>query len=250
MFIRGSFPVRFATRPVSCIIRRVERESLDVRAVIFDMDGLLLDTEQLARLTWQRAARDCGVDLDDALFVQLIGRTRRDSNAILERAWGSAVPLDTFRTRCSELWEEVIANRGIPVKTGVSELLDLLDAIPLPRAVATSTGRAAAERCLRMVGLLARFDHLVTGDQVERGKPAPDIFLHAAERLEAAPETCLVLEDSLLGITAAHAAGMIPVMVPDLVPPTDEIERIAYRIATSLHDVHALLAETLSRRVW
>jgi HAD superfamily hydrolase (TIGR01509 family) len=218
---------------------------IDVGAVIFDMDGLLLDTEALARRTWGEAAADCGVDLDDALFASLIGRTRRESGAMLEEAFGSSFSLELFRMRCGERWTACIVETGIPVKTGAMELLDTLDAAGLPRAVATSTSREGARRSLETAGILERFDHVVTGDMVERGKPAPDIFLLAAERLGVEPERCVVLEDSHYGVMAAHAAGMSPIMVPDLLAPTEEIERLAVAVVTSLHDVRDALAEAL-----
>lgn len=222
--------------------------TIRIEAVVFDMDGLIIDTETLARLTWRQAAADCGLDLDDALFGTLVGRTRRDSNAILQAAFGEGFALDAFRLRCSEHWEVCIAERGIPLKPGVVELLDLLDEVGLPRAVATSTTRAGAERSLALAGVLDRYPVLVTGDQVERGKPAPDIFLRAAEVLAVDPARCLALEDSPYGIMAAHAAGMVPVMVPDLVLPTEEIESLAYRVVASLHDVRALVVEALAPR--
>ena len=216
-------------------------EKLRLEAVIFDMDGLLIDTETLVRLTWQQAATDCGVDLDDALFLRLVGRTRRDTHAILVETFGEAFALDAFQTRCTARWEECIAETGIPLKRGVGELLDRLDEIAMPRAVATSTGREAAVRSLALAGVLDRFSHLVTGDQVERGKPAPDIFLRAASLLGVEPARCLVLEDSPYGVMAAHAAGMVPVMVPDLVAPTDEIARLAYAVLGSLDEVWPII---------
>ncbi len=218
-------------------------------AVIFDMDGLLIDTEALARRTWRQAADDCGFELDDALFAKLVGRTRRDSSDILTAAFGDDFALARFRERCSVHWEIALLETGIAVKSGAIELLDLLDSAGVPRAVATSTGRAGAERSLALAGVRERFPNIVTGDQVERGKPAPDIFLLAAETIDVAPSDCLVLEDSLYGVMAAHAAGMTPIMVPDLVEPTEAVERLAYRIVPSLHAVRELLLETGALRV-
>ncbi|HQR38885.1 MAG TPA: HAD family phosphatase [Blastocatellia bacterium] len=211
--------------------------------MIFDMDGLLLDTESLAQRSWQQAAGDCGFELDDSLFLRLIGRTRRDSAEILASAVGDGFRLDEFRTRCRVRWEEVIAIDGIPLKPGVVELLDHLEAVGIGSAVATSTGFASAERALEIAGVRERFPLLVTGDQVENGKPAQDIFLKASELVAVAPAQCLVLEDSPYGIMAAHAAGAIPVMVPDLVAPTPEIERLAWRIVPSLHEVLELIRD-------
>jgi HAD superfamily hydrolase (TIGR01509 family) len=214
---------------------------LRLEAVIFDMDGLLIDTETLVRVTWRQAATDCGLDLDDALFLSLVGRTRRDTHEILQSAFGDDFALDTFVARCTARWEACIAETGIPLKPGARELLDRLDEIDMPRAVATSTGREGAVRSLELAGVLDRFPHLVTGDQVERGKPAPDIFLRAASLLGVEPARCLVLEDSPYGVMAAHAAGMVPVMVPDLVAPTDEIARLAYAVLGSLDEVWPII---------
>jgi HAD superfamily hydrolase (TIGR01509 family) len=211
------------------------------------MDGLLLDTERMARQTWRDAAVDCGFDLDDDLFLRLIGRTRQDSSAIMAAAIGDAFDAGVFRERCRHHWEALVQSEGIPLKPGVVELLDHLDAVGLGAGVATSTGRASAERSLETAGVRARFSVLVTGDEVERGKPAPDIFLRAAERLSAPPPNCLVLEDSVYGVMAAHAAGAVPVMVPDLVAPTPDVERLAWRVVGSLLEVPALLGHSLLR---
>jgi HAD superfamily hydrolase (TIGR01509 family) len=221
---------------------------IEIDAVVFDMDGLLIDTEALAQRTWGLAAADCGFDLDEALFKELIGRTRRESGEILERAFGSGFLLDEFRRRCSHHWEACLEAGGIPLKPGVVELLDMLDEVSFPRAVATSTGRAGAERSLSLAGIRERFVHIVSGDMVERGKPEPDIYLLAAERIGVAPSRCLALEDSHLGVRAAHAAGMTTVMVPDLLPPTDEIARLAHAIVPSLHEVRGMLGDALHQR--
>lgn len=212
------------------------------------MDGLLLDTEALAKVSWQQAAADCGFELDDPLFVRLIGRTRRDSNEILAAAIGAGYDACAFRERCRARWHELIAVRGIPLKPGVHEVLDHVEAAGIRTVVATSTGRASAERALEIAGVRARLPWIVTGDEVENGKPAPDIFLRAATLVEVEPAACLVLEDSVYGIIAAHAAGAIPVMVPDLVPPTPEVERLAWRIVGSLFEVPPLIDEVRSGR--
>ena len=190
-------------------------------AVIFDMDGLMLDTETLSRVAWQKAGHDVGCEIDDALFIRFVGRTREDCETILKEIGGPAFPVEVMRERILHHWDEQVILHGIPQKTGLTELMEFLDSIKLRKAVATSSRR---ENALSKLGPLAKaFEVLVTGDEISRGKPAPDIFLLAARRLDLAPNRCLVLEDSLPGIQAATAAGMHAIMVPDLVPATAEI---------------------------
>lgn len=214
---------------------------LTFRAIIFDMDGLMLDTERMAHRLWTAVATELGFDLHDELFLQLVGRTRADTDGILERELGPSFPLEVFRATCTERWLDEIGRTGIARKTGLLELLDAIDGTDVRTAVATSTRRVGADRSLSAAGIAGRFHCLVTGDEVRRGKPAPDIFLLAAERLEVEPRDCVVLEDSLYGIRAAHAAGMIPVMVPDLVPPTADVRAIAHRVVDSLVEARTYL---------
>jgi HAD superfamily hydrolase (TIGR01509 family) len=205
------------------------------QAVIFDMDGLMLDTEAIARIALQNGTRDLGFELSDEHFASLIGRTSADSSALLQRLFGPDFSVPEFRVRVTHHWDSHVAVHGIARKAGLLELLDYLDTLPIRKAVATSTRRAHA--IPNLGDLFPRFDALATGDEVENGKPAPDIFLLAATRLEVKPADCLVLEDSLPGVKGATAAGMQVIMVPDLVSPTPDI---ALHLA-SLHDVHAWL---------
>jgi HAD superfamily hydrolase (TIGR01509 family) len=133
-------------------------------------------------------------------------------------------------------------SNGVPVKTGVVELLDFLAAKGLPLAVATSAARATAERNLGRAGLLERFTALATRDDVENVKPAPDIYLEAARRLGVPPAHCVAFEDSSVGIVAAHAAGMRAVMVIDILPPTEEARAKCFHVAQDLHEVLRLMA--------
>jgi HAD superfamily hydrolase (TIGR01509 family) len=190
------------------------------RAVVFDMDGLMLDTERLALRCWTIAIERLGLEFDAALMPAMIGRNSRDSRALVLERHGDDFPIDRLMQASQETYDAMVARDGVAVKPGLVALLDWLDARRIPRVVATSTRRARAEAKLAQANLLAGFAALVGGDEVERGKPMPDIFLLAATRAGVAPGDCIVLEDSEPGVCGALAAGMVPIMVPDILPPS------------------------------
>jgi HAD superfamily hydrolase (TIGR01509 family) len=220
-----------------------------IQAVIFDMDGLMLDSETLGRQIWSRALAERGYALADGAYLRLIGRTLRDVALILGEVFGADFPFDEVYAQRQRYYEEHIARHGIPLKPGLLELLDFLDQRGIPRAVASSTRREFALLKLSSAGVLGRFNAVACGDEVVNGKPAPDVFLEAARRLGIPPQYCLALEDSEAGVRAAHAAGMVVVMIPDLKPPTAELERLAYRILSTLADVIPLMGET-GAEIW
>jgi len=212
-----------------------------IQAVIFDMDGLMLDTERIAQIAWQRAGTELGYTLPDEIYLQAVGRTAPATEAIFRGHMGQEAPFDAIYQRKQHYYHAAIEEGQVPLKAGLLDLLDLLDELPLPKAVATSTARPLAEQKLRATGLRERFPFIVCGNEVPNGKPAPDIFLAAAAKLQVTPAHCLVLEDSPAGIRAAHAAGMLAVHIPDLIPTSDEIAEIAYAIVADLHAIPTLL---------
>ena len=216
--------------------------SNSVRAVVLDMDGLMIDTEPLYKRAMQETAGELGYDLTDAFMMSLVGRPDTDCRRLIMKEFGDAFPLDEFWKRWPQIWREIASSHGIKRKPGLEELMSYLSDTGLPTAIATSTYREQAEFSLNAAGVTSDFGHMVTGDQVEHGKPAPDIFLEAARRLGVDPQQCIALEDSENGIRAAHAANMIAIMVPDLIPPSDEIRSKASHIADSLHEVRELIS--------
>jgi HAD superfamily hydrolase (TIGR01509 family) len=214
-----------------------------ISAVIFDMDGLMLDTETLAREAWFRTMREFGYPLTDAIYFQVLGATGARTRRIFQAAFGDDIPIEAMYARKQHLLEEEVNTGRIAIKPGLIELLDQLDQWCMPKAVGSSTIRALVLKKLSAVGLLEQFDAIVGGDEVEHGKPAPDIFLQAARRLDVASDECIVLEDSDNGVRAAHAAGMRAIMVPDLKPPDDDVLPLAYRVVPTLAHAGALLAE-------
>jgi HAD superfamily hydrolase (TIGR01509 family) len=171
----------------------------------------------------------------------MIGRTFGDCVALIRARHGSDYPVDQLTSAWAADYDAIVAAEGISLKPGLDDILDLLEEHGIATAVATSTRRERARAKLDHVGLLHRFAALVGGDEVTRGKPAPDIFIAAAKRLGVAPRDCIVLEDSEPGIIAAVAAGMTPVMVPDLHPPSAEVLALDPLVLSSLSAVAAHL---------
>ena len=205
-----------------------------VQAVIFDMDGLMLDSQRIATEVWKKAVAAFGYYMTDEMRLSLIGRTISDTNDILRSAFGSDFPINEIRRLATEEFSDLTRDSGIPVKRGLRELLDFLDQKQLQTAVATSTSRYYCLRSLQRSDLAHRFKVIVCGDEVLQGKPAPDIFLRASELLNVVPEHCVVLEDSYAGVRAAHHAKMIPIMVPDLKEADDEMRALAHAVVSDL----------------
>jgi HAD superfamily hydrolase (TIGR01509 family) len=214
-------------------------------AVLFDMDGLMFDTERLLYEAWQRAMADFGYQASEEVFLASVGTTVASTNQLLRAAYGPDFPLEDTNGRTGDyIWQEVDV-RGAPLKPGLLALLDFLEACGILKAVASSSERATIDRLLGSVDLLRRFAVTVAGDEVAHGKPAPDIFLLAASRLGVDPAQCLVLEDSEPGARAARSAGMAVIIVPDIKAPSDEVARLAAAVLPDLHAVQDWLARRL-----
>jgi HAD superfamily hydrolase (TIGR01509 family) len=213
-----------------------------VAAIILDMDGTMLDTEPLYKAAWQRAAADLGCTLDDAFYLRLVGRSITDGENALARRFGASFPLADFRLHWAALWRTRVEADGIPTKAGLLELLTWIDDHRLPIAVATSSDRDYAAFSLGRAGLGGRFATIVTGDEVDHGKPAPDIYLEAARRLGVDPAHAIAIEDSDAGTLAASRAGMPVLLIPDLKAPSAEATAAACRVLGSLFEARGYLA--------
>lgn len=212
-----------------------------VRAVVFDMDGILLDSERRSQEILQVAAERLGLTLSPEVSLGLVGKHDAECRRYLEGHLGSAAVVEDLIAEFTRLYETEIERGGIPLKQGVHEVLQTLDDLRIPRAVATSTETERARRKLAKVQILERFDAIIGGEQVANGKPAPDIYLKACRTLGLLPERSLACEDSPAGLEAASGAGLRAVLIPDLVSPTERMRSQAWRVAESLHDVVAII---------
>jgi beta-phosphoglucomutase-like phosphatase (HAD superfamily) len=215
-----------------------------IRAVIFDMDGLMLDTEPSYRAAWQRASAQCGYTLSDADYVNFIGRSTVEAEKLLLRIFGEKFPLEEFRVSCEQAESDVFTGKPFLKKPGLEELLAFLEARNIRKAVATSTVRRRALPRLEAAGLAQRFEFVTTGDEVSKGKPSPDLFLLAAQRFGIDASGCLVLEDSEPGVMAAIRAGMRVYLVPDLNAPSET----CLKLATATFDSLSAIVRHLEQR--
>lgn len=220
----------------------------DTKLVVFDMDGLLLDTERLIVEHWDRLALRRGLDREKIrdVCVASIGVNLSAVRRIAAEKLGAAFPFDAYSREVRSSVAKELAGGPMPVKKGAFELLEYLKRTGMPAVVASSSPKAVVESELRDAGLLPFFAALLGGEDASRSKPAPDLFLKAAASMGTEPGSCLVLEDSYNGIRAAHAAGMMSVMVPDLLPPTEEMAGLYTALAPDLGAVAEMMLEAFS----
>ncbi|MBU3143263.1 HAD family phosphatase [Clostridium sp. CF012] len=223
------------------IMKNIKKISL----IIFDMDGLMLDTERISMEALQKASRRYGYKITQNVVFKMIGMNSQGCEAIFRESFGDSFPLNDIRKLKSKFASRIINKTGIPVKAGLYELLEFLKQKPVLIAVATSTAKKSAEKLLESAHILDKFHLIVYGDEVTEGKPDPEIFLKVADKLNCKPEECIVFEDSENGIIAAARAKMIPIMIPDMKEPSNEIEILSHRKFKTLLDAKEYLKEYL-----
>lgn len=211
--------------------------------VIFDMDGLMFDTEVYYRIALNRFFEENGLKADQRLFDQTIGMNIQDTSNHFRQVPGYTEVAHNTLERVDAIMRELYAARGVPLKPGLLELLEHLKVGGYPIGLATSTDESLASFVLETAGVAKYFDKMTFGNMVENGKPAPDIYILAAKRLGMQPDVCLVLEDSCAGIRSATDAGMHAVMVPDAVQPDDETLARAEAVCETLLDVIPMLGD-------
>ena len=198
-----------------------------VGAVVFDMDGVILDSEQLVVRSWQKIAQKYNIEDIERFCIAALGLNREAAKKLFVRMYdgryGDEERYEVLKAEMAAEFHRAASEGELTLKPGVADTLKLLDDNHIPCALATSTRKEVVTMELTNLGVIDYFDKLICGDMVERSKPAPDIFLKACEELGVAPENAFAVEDSYNGVRAAHSAGMKVVMIPDLVQPDAEM---------------------------
>lgn len=213
-----------------------------MKAVIFDMDGLILDTEKLFFKNWRLAAKMHGFEMSEEVALHIRSFAAVFAIPYLKEQLGEHFDYQAIRATRKQLMEDDLAKDGIPLKPGIHELLAFLHEQGIMTAVATATDYERTKRYLTQVGLFSEFDRIVCAPMVKVGKPAPDIYQYACEQLNLPPCDCLALEDSPNGVKSAYAAGCKVCMVPDLTQPDEEIAPMLYGCVDNLAQVVTFLA--------
>lgn len=208
-----------------------------IKGVISDMDGVILDSEKLYVRFWCEAGKFYGYQFEKCHALSIRSMARPFAIERLQSFFGEDFDYDAVRNKRVELMDKYVEQNGIEAKPGAETLLRYLNEKEIKTALATATPADRAEKYLEMVGLLKYFDEICSARMVKNGKPAPDIYLYAAEKLNLPPDECIALEDSQNGIRSAHAAGCMTVMVPDLDQPAEEIKPLLFDLADGLEDV-------------
>jgi len=209
---------------------------MKISAVIFDMDGLLINSERLALQAFQEICNRYAMGDQFDLYMQMLGTNRATTHTILAQSLAKDIDRELFIQQWDDRYDELTAS-GVPLMSGVLKLLDYLERETLSVAVATSTDTPSALEKLDKAGILHRFRTVTGGDQVGKGKPAPDIYLLAAQSLHVPPEHCVALEDSANGVHAAVNAGMHVIQIPDMAAPDEALLELGHQVLDSLDEV-------------
>lgn len=212
-----------------------------IRAVIFDQDGLMFDTERLSVEAWNMVGAECGICMDEDFLSTIRGMNIRDAAEQFNAVFGDRLDFISFRQKKQECFEQILRERGVPVKPGLLELLTFLRENGYKTALATASTKDYTQYNLKATGTEQYFDYMITGDMVVHAKPDPEVFIKSAEALGELPEHCMVLEDSINGVEAGISGGFFTVMVPDITKPDEELCGRVDRVCQSLLEVKEML---------
>ena len=212
-----------------------------IKNIVFDMDGVLIDTEAVFMRCWKRLAEELQLPNVEEVANQCIGITVDQTEALFQKTYGKEHPCKSYVEAANAIFYKHEADQGLPEKPGVHELFDYLKKENYRIALASSTKEEAVRRQMKAVGILDDFEVVVCGDMVARSKPNPDIYLKACELLKVDPKECYAVEDSFNGVRSAYNAGMKVIMIPDLLQPTPEILELTYQKLDSLLELKNFL---------
>jgi len=221
--------------------RRKSQMKNKPKLIIFDMDGLMLDTEPLAIQGWKTAASRLNIKIPEDIYPQVIGKTRELCKTIMLEQLGPSFDFETTLALAHNHIDKYFEIHGVPLKPGLLHILDNLDEIGIKKSVATSTASNRAIHKLTLANIAHRFEAIIGGDQVPHSKPAPDIFLKAAKASGTYPSDSIVLEDSNPGAQGGFSASMRVIVIPDLVPPTETTRKQAFAICDDLYQAWDLI---------
>ena len=211
-----------------------------VKTVIFDMDGVILDTERICLETWKLAGREYNLDNAEQVYRICVGMNKADTLSVLENRYGCGFNAENFMRRTSELFCVIEKEHGIPLMPGVLEALNYLK--PKYRlALASSTRKAVVSKQLTDAGVIEYFEALTCGDEVAHSKPDPEIYIRACKSVDTPVENCVAVEDSPNGIKSAYSAGLKTIMVPDMIQPPEELMPLIWKILPSLKEIKSVL---------
>ena len=218
---------------------------LSLQGVVFDVDGVLFDTERLTNQTWLAVGTEMGWPQIGEHYLEFVGQNRTDAFQRMTDLFGPEFPREEFMRRCSGQNQARMEREGVPLKPGVVEILSFLRDRDIPLALATSTSADRTRRRLELTGLGPFFQQIITGDLVAHSKPDPEIYQIAYRALGTDPAQTIAIEDSRNGILSAHAAGMKVIMVPDMIPPTPELDALLFQRCACLLEVQDFLSQQM-----
>ncbi len=208
-----------------------------IKGVIFDMDGLMFDTEKIVLKNWSQVMKESGFDYSIDIYKKTVGLRHAETEKLYRSIYGESFDYQTLRKKVSQMYIEYTEKYGVPQKEGLSKLLEYLKENNILTAVATSTREESAFRTLKIAGVTEYFDAFMFGDTVKNGKPDPEIFERARLLLGTEKENTMALEDSINGVKSAYSAGLKTVMIPDMVNPDKDTEKLLYAKCKNLKEI-------------